>query len=146
MKFATRVEVDGTPEEVFARLADFSRYVRKAEARGARVRVTEAPVFGWVAAFEWNGAARDVKGEVVRFDPPRGFAAEMAAGGVEGTIAVEVIPVDAARSQVRVAMEWRPVTIPGRLLVQSLKLVKGRLDERFAARVAELAQEAGRMA
>ncbi len=36
-------------------------------------------------------------------------------------------------------MEWRPVTMSGRLLLQSLRLVKGRLDERFAARVADFA-------
>lgn len=139
MKFATRVDVEAPADEVFARLADFPGYVRKAEARGARVRVTAAPTFGWVAAFDWNGASRELKGEVVRFDPPRSFAAAMTAGGVEGTIEVEVLSLGPMRSQVHVAMEWRAVTIPGRLLLQSLKLVKGKLDDRFDARVAEIA-------
>jgi uncharacterized protein YndB with AHSA1/START domain len=145
MKFATTVHVDAPAEEVFASLSDFSRHVRRAESKGARIRVTDAPVFGWTAAFDWNGAARELKGEVVRIDPPRGFAAEMVAPGVAGTIDIEVLSLGSTRSQVRVAMEWRPLTIPGRLLLQSLKLVKGKLDDRFAARVAEIAGGTTRM-
>ena len=144
MKFSTRADVDATAEDTFAAFADFPRYVRLAERRGARVRTLEGPVFAWSAAFDWNGAARELKGEVTRLDPPRGFTAEMVAGGVEGSLEVEVTAVDAARSRVRVAMEWRPVTMGGRILLQSLKLVKGRLDDRFAARVAEFAAGVGR--
>jgi hypothetical protein len=110
------------------------------------VETRPAEVFGWRARFDWNGARRDLGGDVTRFDPPNGFAAEMTAGGLDGTVEVEVTSVDPARSRVRVAMEWRPRTMAGRILLQSLKLVKGRLDERFAARVAAFAAEAGRQA
>jgi hypothetical protein len=41
-------------------------------------------------------------------------------------------------------MEWRPVTMSGRILLQSLKLVKRSLDDRFAARVADFAEGVGR--
>jgi hypothetical protein len=144
MKFSTRCDVNAPAEETFAAFADFQRYVRLAEKRGARVRTLESPIFAWTAAFDWNGAARELRGEVTRFDPPRGFVAEMTAGGVEGTLEVEVTAVDAARSRVRVAMEWRPSNMAGRILLQSLKLVKGRLDDRFAARIAEFAAGVGR--
>jgi hypothetical protein len=113
MKFSTRADVDAPAEEAFAAFADFPRYVRLAEKRGARVRTVESPVFAWAAAFDWNGAARELTGEVTRLDPPRGFTAAMTAGGVEGTLEVEVTAVDAARSRVRVAMEWRPITMAG---------------------------------
>ena len=146
MKFSTRCEVDAPAEDAFAAFADFGRYVRRAEARGATVRVLDAPVFAWTAGFDWNGKARELAGEVTRFDPPRGFLAELRAGGLEGTLELDVTEVDAARSRVRVAMEWRPVTMPGRILLQSLKLVKGRLDDRFAARVAEFAAGVGPVA
>jgi hypothetical protein len=143
MKFSTRVDVDATPDATFATFADFPRYVRLAESRGARVETTTSPRFAWRARFDWNGAARDLEGEVTRMEPPNGFAAVMSATTVEGTLEVVVAPLDAARSRVRVAMEWRPVTISGRILLQSLKLVKGRLDDRFAARVAEFAAGIG---
>jgi hypothetical protein len=144
MKFSTRCDVDAPAEQTFAIFADFPRYVRLAERRGARVRVVDGPVLAWTAAFDWNGARRDLRGEVTRLDPPRGFAADVTAGSVEGTLEVEVTAVDAARSRVRVAMEWRPTNMSGRILLQSLKLVKGRLDDRFAARVAEFAAAVGR--
>jgi hypothetical protein len=139
VKFSTCIDVEAPAEETFAAFADFPRYVRLAEARGARVEVLPAPHFAFRARFDWNGAARDLKGEVTRLEAPLGFTAAMAAQLVEGGLEVEVTPLGAARSRVAVAMEWRPVTMSGRILLQSLRLVKGRLDERFAARVADFA-------
>jgi hypothetical protein len=146
MRFATRVDVAAPADETFAALADFPRYLRLAETRGAKVETLAAPVFAWRARFDWNGATRDLTGEVTRFDPPKVFVAEMTAAHVEGTLEVEVTGLDAASSRVRVAMEWRALTMSGRILLQSLKLVKGRLDDRFAARVAEIAGDVGRPA
>lgn len=144
MKFSTRADVEAPAEEVFAAFADYPRLVRLAERRGARVEIREARHFAWTARFDWNGKARELRGEVLRHAPPQGFVAEMAAGGLEGTLEVEVTPLEGARARVRVAMDWRPVTMTGRILLQSLKLVKGRLDDRFAARVAEFAAGIGR--
>ena len=146
MKFSTRADVDAPAEAAFAAFSDFPQYVRLAEKRAASVETRPARVFGWRARFAWTGARREVTGDVTRFDPPTGFTAEMTAGGLEGTVDVEVTPLDEARSRVRVAMEWRPRTMAGRILLQSLKLVKGRLDERFAARVADFAAGIGRRA
>jgi hypothetical protein len=144
VKFSTQVDVEAPAEDTFAAFADFSRYVRLAEARGARVEVLPAPHFAWRARFDWNGAARDLKGEVTRLEAPRGFTAAMAAQLVEGVLEVDVTAEGTARSRVRVAMEWRPVTMSGRILLQSLKLVKRSLDDRFAARVADFAEGVGR--
>jgi hypothetical protein len=144
VKFSTRVDVEAPAEDTFAAFADFPRYIRLAEARGARVEVLPAPHFAWRARFDWNGAARDLTGEVTRLEAPLGFTAAMAAQLVEGGLEVEVTALGTARSRVRVAMEWRPVTLSGRILLQSLRLVKGRLDDRFAARVAEFAAGAER--
>jgi hypothetical protein len=143
MKFSTRADVDAPPEVAFDAFADFPRFVRLAQARGATVDLRPAPVFAWRARFSWHGGARDMTGEVTRFDRPSGYAATMTAGGLEGLLEVEVTPVDASRSRVRVTMDWRPVTLGGRLLLQSLKLVKPGLDARFAARIAEFAAGAG---
>lgn len=146
MLFSTRADVDAPPEAAFDAFADFAGFVRLAQARGATVNLRPAPVFAWRARFSWHGAARDLTGEVIRFDRPRGYAATMTAGGLEGSLEVEVTAVEPARSRVRVTLEWRPVTLGGRLLLQSLKLVKPGLDARFAARVAEFAASAGRTA
>lgn len=139
MKFSTRADVDAPAEKAFAAFSDFAHFVRLAEKRGAKVETREAKLFAWRARFDWNGKARELEGEVVRCDPSSGLCAEMAAGGLEGTLEVEVTPVDTARSRVRVTMEWRPRNMAGRILLHSLKLVKGRLEERFAARVAQFA-------
>jgi hypothetical protein len=144
MKFSTRVDVAAPADRAFAAFADFPRYVRLAEKRGARVETLPAETFAWRARFDWNGKARELDGRVTRLDPPRALSAHMTAGGVAGTLEIEVTALDDARSRVRVAMEWHPVTMAGRILLQSLKLVKGRLDDRFAARVADFAAGVGR--
>ena len=146
MKLSTRADVDAPAEAAFDAFADFPRFVRMAEGRGATVDLRPAPVFAWRARFSWHGAARDMAGEVTRFDRPRGYAATMTAGGLEGVLDVAVALLGPERSEVRVSMEWRPVTLAGRLLLQPLKLVKPGLDERFAARVADLAKGVGRTA
>jgi uncharacterized protein YndB with AHSA1/START domain len=141
MKFSAHADVAAPVEETFAAFADFPRYVRMGEARGAKVEPVPAAHFAWRARFDWNGATRDLKGEVTRIEPPHGFAAVMVAQHVEGTLEIEVTALEPARSRVRVTMEWRPITMSGRILLQSLKLVKGRLDERVAARLAEFAAQ-----
>jgi hypothetical protein len=114
MKFSTRADVDAPAEDAFAAFADFPRYVRLAEARGATGGdAAGRPVFAWRRG-STGTARRASSGDVTRFDPPRGFTGgDDRRAGWKATLEVEVTPVDAGRSQVRVAMEWRPVTMAG---------------------------------
>lgn len=148
MKFSTQADVQASQEETFAAFSDFHHYARRAKDRGVEVeRLDHGHAVGrglaWRSRFAWNGHAREMRGEIVRFDAPDGFAADLNVGGLEGVLEIEVIPVKAGRSRVRVGLELTPATMSARILLKSLRLAKSRLDDRFAAAVRSHAESIG---
>jgi len=140
MKFSTQADVDAPADRAFAAFSDFHAYSERARHRGVEVQRidhghTVERGLAWHARFVWNGRAREMRGEIVRFDPPTGYDADLGVGGLEGRLEVEVIAVKDTKSRVRIGLEFRPTTMSARILVKSLRLAKGRLDERFASAV-----------
>ena len=145
MKFSTRTETAAPPEAVFAAFADFAGMAEALRARGAKVERTDGggPLgagYAWRAEGEFRGLVRRLDGLVTRYDPPRGYSGEMRIGGLAGTFEVAIEPVTDAKTRTLVAVEWTPETFKARVFLKSLKLAKGELDARFAARVAEWAE------
>lgn len=58
---------------------------------------------------------------------------------------VDLVALSRTRTRLFVSMELRPTTLSARLLLQSLRLAKGRLTGRLKTRMAEFGQriEAG---
>src|SRR6056297_126261 len=148
MKFSTQADVDAPADRAFAAFSDFHAYAERARHRGVEVqRIDHGHTVGrglaWHARFVWNGRAREMRGEVVRFDPPSGYDADLVVGGLEGRLDVEVTATGDATSRVRIGLELRPATMSARILLKSLRLAKGRLDDRFAAAVRSHADRIG---
>ncbi len=148
MKFSTQADVHAPAEETFRAFSDFHHYAGRARDRGVEVeRLDHGHAVGrglaWRSRFSWNGSVREMRGEIVRFDPPKGFAADLAVGGLEGRLEVEVTPVKAGKSRVRIGLELTPATMSARILLKSLRLAKGRLDARFADAVRSHAESLG---
>ena len=140
MKFSTQADVHAPAEETFRAFSDFNHYAGRARERGVEVeRLDHGHAVGrglaWRSRFSWNGSVREMRGEIVRFDPPLSFAADLTVGGLEGRLEVEVAPVKDDRSRVRIGLELTPATMSARILLKSLRLAKARLDDRFAAAV-----------
>lgn len=147
MKFSTRTETDAPPEAVFAAFADFPAMAEALRARGATVERSDdgGPVgagYAWRAEGTFRGAVRHLDGRVTSFDPPRGYGGEMRIGGLSGDFDIAIEPVNETKTRVYVAVEWRPETFKARVFLKSLKLAKGELDARFAARVDAWAKRA----
>jgi carbon monoxide dehydrogenase subunit G len=150
MNLSAREEIAAPADRVFAAVSDYDRLARMAEGRGVaftRHDTLSAPAPGmcWTARAPVRGQMRDIRSEVTAFAPGRGFTIASALGGIEGTTEVEVTPLGPNRSRLRIAIELRPVTLAGRLLIQPLRLGKGALQERLRIRVAGFARsiEAG---
>lgn len=146
MKFSTREDIDATIAEVFAAFSDFDRLERQAMRRGAeieRLDAMAAPAAGmqWLARFRYNGRPRELHCEVTSFRPPEGYEVTSAAGGVTGLVTVELIALSLTRTRIKVGLELKPASFSGRLFIQSLRLAKGTLDDRFKARIAALADD-----
>lgn len=146
MKFSTQEDMELPIAEAFAMLCDVAHYERMAQARGAdlaRVGNWSEPVQGsrWTAAVDLRGKTRRFELEIARLDAPDEMVLEMSSKGLTGTVGVELIALSRSRTRMVVGFELRPVSLPAKLLVQSMKLSKSTLTEKFKKRVAAYVAE-----
>ena len=140
MKFSTREDINAPIEEVFKALCAFEIYERAAMRRGAEVRRRKEPEIAglgttWDARFVMRGKERDVTLEVVKFDQPDFMEIAMKSKAFTGAIEFELIALSRNRTRLVIGFDVRPLTLPARLLLQSLKLTKSTLDQKYRMRV-----------
>ena len=144
MKFSTREDIDASIGDVFEMLCDFNRYERAAMRRGADVRridTLEVPGEGteWKVRFLMRGKEREMTLVVSSFERPDNMVVSLTSQGIVGEMSFELIALSLKKTRLLVALDVRPLSLPARLLLQSLKLTKSSLDKKFKTRVAEYA-------
>ncbi|MEO1778119.1 MAG: SRPBCC family protein [Pseudomonadota bacterium] len=145
MKFSARDDIEAPIEDVFAALSDFEAFERQAMRRGAEVqRVDDSlqPTVGaaWRVAFTLRGRRRDMNLQLVRYEAPSEMVFTATSQGMDATFTIELMALSRARTRMAVALELKPLNLASRLLVQSLKLAKSNLNQRFKQRVADYAK------
>lgn len=145
MKLSTNEDINAPVEAVFDMFCDFEVFERAAIKRGAQVRRVDrltAPGRGmmWQADFDLRGKRRQVEVEMAIFDRPNEMLLESTSPGLLGTTTFEMTALSGDRTRVKVSLEVKPLTLPTRLLVQSLRLAKNSLTRKFKLRVAEHAK------
>lgn len=140
MKFSSREEIAAPSDFVFARLSDFDMLADAARARGAeilRLDARQTPGVGqsWQAGFRWRGRQRRLLVDLVAYDPPArlGFLAESQAYQI--SLGLGLQDLARGRSRLLVELEVRPRSLAARIMLQSLKLGKARLQARFEQRL-----------
>ena len=146
MKFSAREDIGLPIAEAFAALSDVDRFQRAALRRGAEVQrrdTLQAPGIGmmWTVRFNWRGGERQLDLHMGDFSPPDSLGVDIDARSVEGRFHVGLMALSRARTRVSVQFEIRPRTLPARLLIQSLRLTKNRLNTRFKQRVTDFAKD-----
>ncbi len=144
MEFTTKEDVEAPIAFVFAQLTDFAAFERQALRRGAEVRRRDSmarPGVGsiWDIAFKFRGKDRQLRAEITAFDLPNSYRVFSTSAGLEGGLTVDLVPLSRERTRLTVTVAVEPRSIGARLLVQSLRLARGNLNKRLAARVAEYA-------
>ncbi|WP_415921952.1 SRPBCC family protein [Tateyamaria sp. SN6-1] len=142
MRFSAREDIEAPIEQVFAALCEFENFERQAMRRGAEIqRVDEqtTPVVGatWKVAFTMRGRRRAMDLVLVRLDAPSDMGFVAKSQGMDATFDVELLALSRNRTRMAVALELSPLNLASRLLIQSLKLAKGNLTNKFKTRVAE---------
>jgi len=145
MKFSSNEDVEAPIETVFGMYSDFDMFERAALRRGAEIVRTDklkAPGAGmaWKASFKFRGRPRLVTGEIVTYDPPEGYVIEAISPNLIGVMSVDLVPLSRNRTRVSLALEIKPKSLTGRLMVQSLKLGKTRITRRFKVAAADYAK------
>lgn len=146
MKLSTREDIEAPLDVVFADFADTEAWERAVLRRGAEiVRVDRLPAFGpgmaWVVTFDYRGKSRKVTVKLTEAEAPNALGFQFSAANLEGTFALEFLALSARRTRVTFAAEVKPKTLAARLLLQSVKLAKGKVDRKFQTRIAQMCNE-----
>ncbi len=146
MQFSSKEDIEAGIEQVFDMLSEFEGFERSAIRRGIEVQRKEAMDapqvgMGWHAKFILRGKPRELDLTLVQYDRPNAMRFEAQAQGLDGTMALDLVPLSQRRTRMSVALEIKPKTLSARLMVQSMKLAKTNLTKRFKLRVAHYAKE-----
>lgn len=141
MKFAAREDIEAPIEYVFSQISDFPALERSALRRGAdvqRLDDLEEPGEGmrWQANFTLRGKERELKFELVKFDPPNGMILSSLSPNMGGQMVIDLVALSRGRTRLSAELEMHPKNLSARLLVQSMKLAKSNLSKRFRNRLA----------
>ncbi len=140
MRFSTHADIEIPIEQAFARLADFDAVERMALRRGTDItRLDSAgPVAAgttWDTRLVLRGRKRRVMARLAEFVPPGLMQFEASSDSFEADFRVELTALSRARTRVGVTLDLRARTLPARLMMQSARLAKNRLNRRFKKRV-----------
>lgn len=145
MQFSSKEDIDAPADEVFAMLSEFESFERAAIRRGIeveRLQDASAPAVGmaWHAAFVLRGKRREAQITLETYDRPNALRFGTTSQGLDGFLEVELVPLSPRRTRMAVVLNLKPRTLPGRLLIQSLRLAKSNLTKRFKLKVADYAK------
>lgn len=145
MKFSTREDIEAPIDYVYARATDFPSFEKQALRRGAQVKRLDGDgVYdvgaAWDVAFNFRNKDRKLRAEILTLDDPNLMRVETTAQGLDSKSTLELVALSPKRTRIVIGLEMTAKTLSARLLLQSLKLAKSSLDERFASRVRKFAE------
>ena len=146
MKLAAKYDIAAPAAFVFAQLADFAGWERAAMRHGADVmrtdtQQTSGPGMTWDTQFRYRNKDRRLAIRLDAISPVSSMALTGKSAPVDGMLHIDVLDLAAKRCRIELRLEVRPKTIAARIYVQSLRLVRSRVERGFAQRVAQLAAE-----
>jgi hypothetical protein len=146
MKISSRQDICLPAVEVFAALCDFGHFEQWARQRGAVVtRMTEPPLCRvgsrWRTQFDFRAKPRELDIEVVELSPNEALMLDLSSRNLRGSLSCEIVPLSGSKTRLIVGVDVRPRTISARVWLQSLKLVKSKINDRFRARLEKFAAQ-----
>lgn len=144
MKFSTRKDVNMTAQDLFRTLSDFDRLEQVIRNSRAEVTALDPGVEGtkaWDIGFDWRGRRRVVRFALTRHDPDDALRLNGSSEAFDIVLDLTIVALTRARARVICEADLRPRTMKARLLVQTAKLNKTALDNRFAERVGRMVDQ-----
>lgn len=146
MKLVAKKDVEAPAAFVFRQMSDFEGWERAAMRRGADVTRADSlsavgPGMAWDTQFTYRGKERRVNLRLETITPNSALTLALRSVPVNGTLQIDVIDLAAKRTRIELRLEVRPNTLAARVLLQSLRLARARVERNFDQRVAQLAVE-----
>ncbi|MGB4826936.1 MAG: SRPBCC family protein [Paracoccaceae bacterium] len=144
MKLTTRQDIEAPLDFVYARLTDFDHFERMAMRRGAEIERTDrlkTPGVGmaWRLRFVYRVKQRTMLVRFADAEPGSHLTWAFDSASLEGAALIELVSLSARRTRMSIAAEARPKTLAARLVLQSLRLAKGRLQRKLDVSAGQLA-------
>jgi hypothetical protein len=146
MKIASRHDIEAPADFVFQTLADFDSWERSAMRRGADVVRSEKTAsqgvgLSWTVRFRFRGKDRKLMVKLTGLDAPSRMSFALEGAIFDATCVVDLMELGAKRTRMVVVSEAKPRTLAGRLILQSMRLARARVQRRVDGRIAAVAQE-----
>ncbi|MGB7318531.1 MAG: SRPBCC family protein [Planktotalea sp.] len=142
MKFSTKEDIEAPIEDAFKLFSDFDQFERSALRRGAEVRrVDSLPQhdvgMAWKTKFKLRGKERKIDAEMVEYCAPESYCLELKSADVTALATLELMSLSKSRTRASLAIELKPNSLSGRLMVKTLRLGKTKLEKRFKTKAAD---------
>ncbi len=146
MKLQSRQDIEAPLDFVFDQLTDFDQFERMAMRRGAEIERTDrlkspGPGMTWRVRFRFRGKERKMAIRLVEVQTGSFLVYGFESPNVEGTNRIELLALSPRRTRLTMAIDTRPKSLAARLVLQSLRLAKGRVQRRFDVGVGKLANQ-----
>lgn len=146
MHLSSRTDIEAPISFVFDTLTDFDGWERAALRRGAEVSRTDTlrtpgAGMGWAVGFRFRGKDRKVKIDLVELETESRLVFRGESRMFAGDVKIEPVSLAPNRTRLVVHLDVRPLTLGARLVMQSVKLAKGKVQSRFNKRLAQMAVE-----
>lgn len=144
MQLTATQEIDAPQQAVFDRLSDFDMLEARLAATGVALRATPAPegaLRSWHVEFVLRGKPREATVVLTTWQPPERMVFEAVSGGLAVSTVVTLLTPEPGRTTLVLSSTLMPQTLSARLLVQSLKLGRAKVEARLAKALGRLAAE-----
>ncbi|CUH82841.1 SRPBCC family protein [Thalassovita mediterranea] len=146
MIFSAKEDVNVPIDHVFAMMTEFETFERAALRRGIEVeRRDMLPATGegmeWDVTFDYRGKLREGRLTLTEFDAPNVLRFKMDGQGLGGRVDIELVAMSRDRTRLSLELVLEAHTLSARLLLQSMKLARTKLNKGFHTRVAGMATD-----
>lgn len=143
MKITSKCDVGASPDFVFARMSDYEGWERAIARRNTTLVRSPGPIrpgTTWNTKFRLKGRDRDMLLTLLSETPGRQVHVTLADTSLDVDIIADVVEVAPQGSRMAVSLELRPRNLAARLLIQSLRLAKGKVQGQLDQRVEQWAR------
>jgi len=141
MKFSALEDIEGE----FRFLTDFEAFERQAIRRNLDAQRTDSlrqagVGMAWHTQFRLRGRVRQLDITLSELEAPNSLVFQGRSKGLHTVFSVELIALSPSRTRMTVTLDLSLKTLPARLMVQSLKLIRKTITPRFKTRLHDFAR------
>ncbi|PIE12679.1 MAG: hypothetical protein CSA68_12430 [Rhodobacterales bacterium] len=139
-------DIEAPIDVVFRVVSDFEAFERAALRRGAgvsRVNRDGDQIFliSWDIKAKIRGKKRMLKTDLTQFNAPNTLCVVTRIGGLQGDTDIELVALSRTRTRLSIHTELKANSLSARLLLQTARLAKGRLEKRYKLQCAKFAED-----